>query len=171
VLILRLVFHPALRQAEAFTRSVQTLLGLELRVPDHTTLSRRGRTFAGRQPRARASGGPIHLVLDRTGLELFGQGHSGRDGCSATYPAEDDADHKVISITSGSIGTLSSLLSWNSIQLMRAITVSVSRRNWGPLGIREGLDGLDTAKRREGNVALIVSTCVQERPLIGSIDE
>ena len=34
VLTLRLVFHLALRQAEAFTRSVLALLGLELRVPD-----------------------------------------------------------------------------------------------------------------------------------------
>ncbi len=43
-------------------------------LPDHSTLSRRGRAFAGRQPRVRASNGPIHLVLDSTGLELFGQG-------------------------------------------------------------------------------------------------
>ena len=50
------------------------LIGVELRVSDHTTLSRRGRTFAGRQPRVRASDGPLHLVLDSTGLELFGQG-------------------------------------------------------------------------------------------------
>ncbi len=82
VLTLRLVFHLALRQAEAFTRSVLALLGLELRVPDHTTLSRRGRTFAGRQPRVRASSGPVHLVLDSTGLELFGQGewHAAKHG-------------------------------------------------------------------------------------------
>jgi transposase len=74
VLTLRLVFHLALRQAEGFTRSVFRLLGLELSVPDHTTLSRRGRSFAGRHPRVIPSTGPIHLVLDSTGLELFGQG-------------------------------------------------------------------------------------------------
>ena len=38
VLTLRLVFHLALRQAEGFTRSVLALLGLQLTVPDHTTL-------------------------------------------------------------------------------------------------------------------------------------
>ena len=48
VLTLRLVFHLALRQAEAFARSVLQLLGMALPVPDHTTLSRRGRAFAGR---------------------------------------------------------------------------------------------------------------------------
>ena len=74
VLTLRLVFHLALRQAEAFTRSVLRLLGLELAIPDHTTLSRRGRAFAGRQPRAVPHDGPVHLVLDSTGLQLFGQG-------------------------------------------------------------------------------------------------
>src|SRR3712207_8032238 len=42
VLTLRLVLHLALRQAEGFARSVLRLLGRELRVPDHTTLSRRG---------------------------------------------------------------------------------------------------------------------------------
>ena len=74
VLTLRLVFHLALRQAEGFTRSVLRLLGLGLLVPDHTTLSRRGRSFAGRHPRVLPSTGPVHLVLDSTGLELFGQG-------------------------------------------------------------------------------------------------
>ena len=51
VLTLRLVFHLALRQAEVFTRRVLRLLGLGLAVPDHTTLSRRGRGLASRQPR------------------------------------------------------------------------------------------------------------------------
>jgi hypothetical protein len=74
VLTLRLMFHLALRQAEAFTRSVLALLSLELAVPDYTTLSRRGRAFAGRQPRAVPHDRPVHLVLDSTGLQLFGQG-------------------------------------------------------------------------------------------------
>lgn len=74
VLSLRLVFHLALRQAEAFASSILRLLGLDLSVPDHSTLSRRGRGFAGRCPRVLPSPGPIHLVLDSTGLELFGQG-------------------------------------------------------------------------------------------------
>jgi len=47
VLVLRLVFHLALRQAEGFAASLFRLLGQEQRVPDHTTLSRRSRGFAG----------------------------------------------------------------------------------------------------------------------------
>ncbi len=45
VLMLRLVFHLALRQAEAFAGSVLRLLGLDLFVPDHTTLSRAAATL------------------------------------------------------------------------------------------------------------------------------
>ena len=73
VLMLRLVFHLALRQAEGFAASVLRLLGLDLNVPDHTTLSRRSRGFAGRRPRV-VSHGPSHLLIDSTGLKLFGQG-------------------------------------------------------------------------------------------------
>ena len=47
VLTLRPVFHLALGQAEGFARSVLQLLGMAPPVPDHTTLSRRGRAFAG----------------------------------------------------------------------------------------------------------------------------
>ena len=67
VLVLRLVFPPALRQADGFAASVLRLLGREPRVPDHTTLSRRSRGFAGRQPKI-VPNGPMHLVIDSTGL-------------------------------------------------------------------------------------------------------
>jgi hypothetical protein len=73
VLVLRLVFHLALRQAEGFVGSVLRLLGLELAVPDHTTLSRRSGGFAGQRPRVMPHG-PLHLLIDSTGLKLFGQG-------------------------------------------------------------------------------------------------
>jgi Transposase DDE domain len=53
--------------------SLLRLLGQELRVPDHTTLCRRGRGFAGRRPEV-VPHGPMHLVIDSTGLKLFGRG-------------------------------------------------------------------------------------------------
>src|SRR3954464_215884 len=71
--MLRLVFHLALRQTEGFAASIFRLLGQDLRVPDHTTLSRRSRGFAGRRPR-KIPHGPMHLVIDSTGLKLVGQG-------------------------------------------------------------------------------------------------
>src|SRR3954447_7180216 len=63
VLNLRLVFHLGLRQAEGFVMSVLRLLGLDLPVPDHTTLSRRGRSISKRRPRI-VPHGPLHLLLD-----------------------------------------------------------------------------------------------------------
>jgi len=68
VLTLRLVFHLALRQAEAFAGSVFRLLGLDLFIPDHTTLSRRSRNFAGRRPHT-VSHGPVHLLIDSHRIE------------------------------------------------------------------------------------------------------
>ena len=73
VLTLRLVFHLALRQAEAFARSVLRLLNLELAAPDYTTLSRRGSGVAAQKP-LEAPHGPGHLLIDSPGLKLFGQG-------------------------------------------------------------------------------------------------
>ena len=46
-LTLRGVFHLALRQTEGLIGSLIRLLGLDLPVPDHTTLSRRGETLEG----------------------------------------------------------------------------------------------------------------------------
>ena len=43
VLTLRLVFHLPLRQTEGLVGSIFDVMGLDLSVPDHSTLSRRGR--------------------------------------------------------------------------------------------------------------------------------
>ncbi len=66
--------HHHIRQAEGFARSVLRLLGAEVAVPDHSTLSVRGRGFAGCQPRAICHDRPVHVVLDSAGLQIFGQG-------------------------------------------------------------------------------------------------
>jgi hypothetical protein len=72
-LTLRAVFRLALRQTEGLVGSVLRLLGLELAVPDHTTLSRRA-TALQLPPRPRATSGPLHLLVDSTGLKLGGPG-------------------------------------------------------------------------------------------------
>ena len=71
-LTLRAVFRLALRQTEGLIGSVIRLLRLDLAVPDHSTLSRRAETLE--VPRPRASAGPIHLLVDSTGLRLCGAG-------------------------------------------------------------------------------------------------
>jgi DDE family transposase len=71
-LTLRAVFRLALRQTEGLIGSILRLLGLDLAVPDHTTLSRRAGTLE--VPRPRPTGGPLHLLVDSTGLRLSGPG-------------------------------------------------------------------------------------------------
>ena len=77
-LTLRAVFHLAYRQAEGLIGSIVGLLGLTLRVPDHTTLSRRAATLEVPQPRPhagrRGDAEPMHLLVDSTGLKLCGAG-------------------------------------------------------------------------------------------------
>ena len=72
-LTLRAVFRLALRQTEGLIGSILQLLGLDLAVPDHSTLSRRAETLAIAQlsPNSR---GPVHLLVDSTGLRLCGPG-------------------------------------------------------------------------------------------------
>ena len=71
-LTLRAVFRLALRQTEGLIGSIIRLLGLELAVPDHSTLSRRTETLE--LPRPRPGSAPVHLLVDSTGLKLCGAG-------------------------------------------------------------------------------------------------
>ena len=72
-LTLRAVFRLAYRQAEGLIGSIVGLLGLDLPVPDHTTLSRRAATLDVPRPRS-AGSAPLHLLVDSTGLKLCGKG-------------------------------------------------------------------------------------------------
>ena len=76
-LTLRAVFRLAFRQTEGLIGSIVALLGLALRVPDHTTLSRRSATLdvpRPVRPSAAAEAEPLHLLVDSTGLKLCGPG-------------------------------------------------------------------------------------------------
>jgi hypothetical protein len=64
-------FCKRLRQTEGLIGSVLQLLGLDLPVPDFSTLSRRAQSLElPAQPRA--TGGAIHLLVDSSGLKLGG---------------------------------------------------------------------------------------------------
>jgi Transposase DDE domain len=71
-LTLRTVFRLPLRQTEGLIGSVLQLLGLDLPVPDHSTLSRRAETLEVLRPTAGSE--PVHLLVDSTGLKLCGPG-------------------------------------------------------------------------------------------------
>ena len=80
-LTIRLVYGLALRQTEGFLRSVSALLDLRLRIPDHSTLSRRSKGLNVRIcPSARK--GPVYVIIDSTGLRV----HSGNGSGSGPPP-------------------------------------------------------------------------------------
>ena len=73
-LTLRAVFRLALRQTEGLIGSILQLLDLDLPVPDHSTLSRRAETLKLPKPRSGLGSGPVHLLVDSTGLRFCGPG-------------------------------------------------------------------------------------------------
>ena len=72
-LALRLVLHQPLRQTEGALKSIVDLLGVQIRIPDHTTFSRRG---AGLTilPKRIGRDEPVHLLVDSTGVKVYGEG-------------------------------------------------------------------------------------------------
>jgi hypothetical protein len=110
-LMLRAAFKLALRQAEGLMLSVVQLLGCEIAVPDHTTVSRRAARLesinCGPLPR-----GPLHVLIDSTGLQVYEAGqwqtekhgrsrrtwrklHLGVDACSGQIVAVTLTDQDV----------------------------------------------------------------------------
>ena len=67
-----LVLRLALRQAEGLIGSVIGLLGLDLAVPDYSTLCRRADTLEAPRPRPRGDGEPLHLLVEARASERYG---------------------------------------------------------------------------------------------------
>src|SRR3954449_11007599 len=72
LLTLRAVYHLTLRATEGFARSLFDLMAVNLTVPDYSTLSRRAATVRIALPKKAT--GPLHLILDSTGLKVYGEG-------------------------------------------------------------------------------------------------
>lgn len=73
-LCLRAVFRLALRQTEGLIGSIIGLLGLDLAIPDHTTLCRRADGLDVPRPQSSPCAGAMHLIVDSTGLKFHGPG-------------------------------------------------------------------------------------------------
>ena len=71
--MLRTAFKLALRQIEGLMGSVLSLMGLTISAPDHTTVSRRAATLPVIQAPS-VPPGPLHVLIDSTGLQVFGAG-------------------------------------------------------------------------------------------------
>ncbi|MEJ5083385.1 MULTISPECIES: IS5 family transposase [unclassified Ochrobactrum] len=74
-LTLRVVYQLPLRQTQGLMRSVARLMGIDIAVPDFSTLSRRGKGLVLSSANHHSTNRePVHLVVDSTGLKIFGAG-------------------------------------------------------------------------------------------------
>lgn len=82
-LTLKVLFGFALRQTTGFVESLLRLAGLPWSVPDFSTLSRRQKSLTVDIP-YRGSNGPLHLLIDSTGIKVEGEGewHTRKHGGS-----------------------------------------------------------------------------------------
>jgi hypothetical protein len=72
MLTVKEVFHLTNRGVEGFMRSVFQLLNVDLPVPDHSTLSKRGKGLQVNLPKKPAQN--LDIVMDSTGLKIYGEG-------------------------------------------------------------------------------------------------
>src|SRR3954447_8712223 len=72
-LMLRAAFKLPLRQTEGLMASVLTLMGLTISAPEHTTVSRRAVTLLVIRP-VSVPHGPLQVLIDSTGLQVYGAG-------------------------------------------------------------------------------------------------
>jgi len=72
-LMVRTPFKLPLRQTEGLMASVLLLTNLTISAPDHTTVSRRAVTLPVIKATS-APHGPLHVLIDSTGLQVYGAG-------------------------------------------------------------------------------------------------
>ena len=72
-LTMKVLFSMTLRQTTGFVESLLQLIGLDWSVPDFSTLCRRQKALAVNIP-YRGSTGPLHLLIDSTGIKAEGEG-------------------------------------------------------------------------------------------------
>lgn len=71
-LLIGKVYHQPLRQTEGMTRSIFKLAEIAVRVPDYSTLSRKGGSIGVEIPKS--SKETVVAIVDSTGLKVYGEG-------------------------------------------------------------------------------------------------
>ena len=72
MLTVKEVFHLTNRGVEGYMRSMFQLMKINLPVPDHTTLSKRGKNLKVNLPKRTSQS--LNIVMDSTGLKIYGEG-------------------------------------------------------------------------------------------------
>ncbi len=74
LLMLRELFRLPYRQTEGLGRALIKLMGVGVQIPDYTSLQKRAAKLDVAIKVSQASAGPIHVVVDSTGLKVYGKG-------------------------------------------------------------------------------------------------
>lgn len=102
-----IVFHQPLRQTEGLMSSLFDLMGIDLPVPDHTTLSRRCTSLSLSKALVRrktaTSDVGIHVLVDSTGLKVYGAGQWLEDKHGRKSPREWRKLHLAVDADTGEI--------------------------------------------------------------------
>ena len=72
MLTVKEVFHLTNRGVEGFVRSLFRMMKINLPVPDHSTLSKRGKELKVNLPKKTSQS--LNIVMDSTGLKIYGEG-------------------------------------------------------------------------------------------------
>lgn len=104
--LIRFKFGLTLREAQGFGASLAELMKLSVRVPDYTTLCRRLDDVSQNIAAKIASGKPVHVVIDSTGLKVFGEGewkvrqhgYSKRRTWMKLHLAVNESDNQILSV-------------------------------------------------------------------------
>lgn len=72
MLTMKEVFHLTNRGVEGFVRSIFQMMRINLSVPDHTTISKRGKDLKVNLPKK--TNQKLNIVMDSTGLKIYGEG-------------------------------------------------------------------------------------------------
>jgi len=72
MLTVKEVFHLTNRGVEGFVRSIFQMMKINLPVPDHTTVSTRGKNLKVNLPKK--ANQKLNIVMDSTGLKIYGEG-------------------------------------------------------------------------------------------------
>lgn len=71
---LKAVFRLNFRAVEGFLQSIAHLLKVDLKIPDYSTISKRQKHLKVLLPSSARKEEKLHLVVDSTGLKVFGEG-------------------------------------------------------------------------------------------------
>lgn len=72
MLTVKEIFHLTNRGVEGFVRSLFRMMKINLPVPDHSTLSKRGKDLKVKLPKKTSQS--LNIVMDSTGLKIYGEG-------------------------------------------------------------------------------------------------